>query len=100
LDCAPHFERTLYDNSQLAQVYLHARQVIGNGFFRLSVVREGYHPFQVAALGASNMQPASVPLLQDRGFVHGHAAAYMCRNCACQAPVTTPEALEEPFGLR
>lgn len=34
LDCAPHFERMLYDNTQLARVYLHAWQVTGNAFFR------------------------------------------------------------------
>jgi len=34
LDCAPHFERMLYDNAQLARVYLHAWQVTGNEFFR------------------------------------------------------------------
>jgi uncharacterized protein YyaL (SSP411 family) len=33
-DCAPHFERMLYDNAQLARVYLHAWQVTGNEFFR------------------------------------------------------------------
>jgi uncharacterized protein YyaL (SSP411 family) len=30
----PHFERMLYDNSQLARVYLHAWQVTGNDFLR------------------------------------------------------------------
>ena len=30
----PHFEKMLYDNSQLARVYLHAWQVTGNDFFR------------------------------------------------------------------
>ncbi len=34
MDCAPHFEKMLYDNSQLARVYLHAWQVTGNEFFR------------------------------------------------------------------
>jgi hypothetical protein len=34
LDCAPHFERMLCDNAQLARVYLHAWQVTGNEFFR------------------------------------------------------------------
>jgi uncharacterized protein YyaL (SSP411 family) len=34
LDCAPHFEKMLYDNSQLARVYLHAWQVTGSEFFR------------------------------------------------------------------
>ncbi len=30
----PHFEKMLYDNAQLARVYLHAFQVTGNPFFR------------------------------------------------------------------
>jgi uncharacterized protein YyaL (SSP411 family) len=30
----PHFERMLYDESQLARVYLHAWQLTGNAFFR------------------------------------------------------------------
>jgi hypothetical protein len=33
------------------------------------------------------------PLLADRGLVDGHASAYVCEHFACQAPVTTPEAL-------
>jgi uncharacterized protein YyaL (SSP411 family) len=34
LDCAPHFEKMGYDQSQLARVYLHAWQVTGNELFR------------------------------------------------------------------
>jgi uncharacterized protein YyaL (SSP411 family) len=34
LDCAPHFEKMLYDNAQLARVYLHAWQPTGNDFFQ------------------------------------------------------------------
>ncbi|MFZ5917608.1 MAG: thioredoxin domain-containing protein [Chloroflexota bacterium] len=34
---APHFEKMLYDNAQLARVYLHAWQVTGNGFLRTIV---------------------------------------------------------------
>jgi len=30
----PHFEKMLYDNAQLARVYLHAWQVTGNDFYR------------------------------------------------------------------
>jgi uncharacterized protein YyaL (SSP411 family) len=30
----PHFEKMLYDNAQLARVYLHAYQVTGNEFYR------------------------------------------------------------------
>ena len=59
----------------------------------LSVVHDGYRPFQEVALGAPSDQPPAVPLLQDRGLVDGQAAAYVCRDFACQAPVTEPDAL-------
>jgi uncharacterized protein YyaL (SSP411 family) len=36
---------------------------------------------------------APVPLLVGRGLVDGTAAAYVCRNFACQLPVTDPAAL-------
>jgi uncharacterized protein len=35
------------------------------------------------------------PLLADRGLVDGHASAYVCEHFACQAPVTTPDALTD-----
>lgn len=59
----------------------------------LNVVRDGYRPFQVVALGAPDGQPSAVPLLQDRGLVDEQAAAYVCRDFACQAPVTEPKDL-------
>ena len=59
----------------------------------LSVVRDGYRPFQVVALGGPSAQPSDVPLLQDRGMAAGEATAYVCRSFSCQAPVTEPEAL-------
>ena len=58
----------------------------------LDVVRHGYRPFQVVALGAPAAHLA-VPLLQDRGLVEGHAADYVCRESTCQAPVTETEGL-------
>jgi uncharacterized protein YyaL (SSP411 family) len=60
----------------------------------LSIVRDGYRPFQVVALGALGAQSPSVPLLQDRGLVEGQAAAYVCRDFACQAPIAKPEELQ------
>jgi len=65
----------------------------------LSVVRDGYRPFQVVALGAPNTQSPSVPLLKDRGLVEGQPAAYVCRNFTCQVLDTTPQALEEFLGV-
>jgi uncharacterized protein YyaL (SSP411 family) len=66
----------------------------------LSVVRDGYQPFQVVALGAPGTQPPAVPLLQDRGLVEGRSAAYVCRSFTCQAPVTRPEALRAQLEHR
>jgi uncharacterized protein YyaL (SSP411 family) len=66
----------------------------------LSVVRDGYRPFQVVALGAPGAQPPAVPLLHDRGLVEGQAAAYVCRNLTCQAPVTEPEFLRPALKPR
>lgn len=73
----------------------------------LSIVRDGYRPFQVVALGAPDGgnaadavgSIAAVPLLQNRGLVDGQAAAYVCRAFACQAPVTSPQALEQLLGV-
>ena len=60
----------------------------------LNVVREGYRPFQVVALGSLDAGSPSVPLLQDRGQLDGQATAYVCRDFACQAPITEQEVLE------
>jgi hypothetical protein len=48
-------------------------------------------PGAVLALGDGT--EATVPLLEGRGLVDGRAAAYVCRNFACQLPVTDPAAL-------
>ena len=34
--------------------------------------------------------PPPFPLLQGKGLVNGRAALYVCRNFACQAPITDP----------
>ena len=60
----------------------------------LRVTRDGFCPFQIVAAGAPSMQPSDVPLLVDRNVVQGQAAAYVCRNFSCQAPVTAAQELE------
>jgi len=55
----------------------------------LGVVRDGYRPHLVLATGEAD----GVPLLEGRGPVDGHAAAYVCERFVCQAPVTSPEEL-------
>ncbi|PZS22696.1 MAG: thioredoxin domain-containing protein, partial [Pseudonocardiales bacterium] len=50
------------------------------------VIRAEFRPHLVVAAGATG----SVPLLEGRTPVDGHAAAYVCEHFACQAPVTEP----------
>jgi uncharacterized protein YyaL (SSP411 family) len=66
----------------------------------LNVIRDGYQPFQVAALGAPDSQSPAVPLLQDRGLLDGRPAAYVCRDFTCQAPTTEPEVLQTQLARR
>ena len=66
----------------------------------LHVVHDFYRPFQVLALGTPDAQPHPVPLLQDRGLVKGRAAAYVCRDFTCQAPITAPEGLRAQLEHR
>jgi hypothetical protein len=51
----------------------------------LEVLRAEYRPNVVLAGGEGE-----VPLLEGRTPVDGRAAAYVCRNFACEAPVTEP----------
>jgi uncharacterized protein YyaL (SSP411 family) len=59
----------------------------------LHVVCDGYRPFQVVALGMPDTGPSAVPLLQDRELVDAQAAAYICHDFICQAPITETEGL-------
>ena len=66
----------------------------------LKVVRNGYRPFQVVALGGPAPDKPAVPLLRDRGLLDGQATAYVCRDFACQAPVKEPEKLQAQLAPR
>ena len=54
------------------------------------VVRRAFRPHLVLAGGERN----GVPLLEGREPVDGRAAAYVCEQFSCRAPVTEPEELE------
>jgi uncharacterized protein len=65
----------------------------------LGIAVSGFRPHQVVAYGpaaqAQGTGPApAVPLLEARELVDGQPAAYVCRDFACQTPVTTVEALQ------
>jgi uncharacterized protein YyaL (SSP411 family) len=51
--------------------------------------RRRYLPNAVLAVGGED----EVPLLTGRSRIEGRAAAYVCRNFACNLPVTSAEEL-------
>ncbi len=60
----------------------------------LRVVRGAFRPHLVLAAGDAD----GVPLLEGRGPVDGHAAAYVCERFVCQTPVTSPDELAAALG--
>jgi uncharacterized protein len=62
----------------------------------LDVIRAGFRPHQVVALGALHAgQPPAVPLLLDRPVAGSRATAYVCVRFVCQRPTTDPRVLAE-----
>jgi len=58
----------------------------------LAVVRSGYRPHQVVAVGGPEAG-AIIPLLADRPPVGGRPTAYVCLGFVCRTPVTDAAAL-------
>jgi uncharacterized protein YyaL (SSP411 family) len=68
--------------------------VVGSGADELlSELRSAYSPRSVLAISADASE--DVPLLIAREPVEGAAAAYVCRNFACERPVTSAEELAD-----
>ena len=73
--------------------------LVGEGLEPLERVVRGAHRPRVVLAGAPARSAApAVPLLEGRGPVEGRAAAYVCENFACRAPVTEPEELAALLG--
>ena len=56
-----------------------------------------YAPFSLQLRVTAEQQRALatvLPLIAEMKPLNGHATAYVCRNFACQAPITSDEALE------
>jgi len=66
----------------------------------LAQVYRAFLPTSVLAAAAPDDEAARalVPLLAGRGLVGGKATAYVCRNYACNLPVTEPEALQRQIS--
>jgi uncharacterized protein YyaL (SSP411 family) len=55
----------------------------------LAAVRGGYRPRVVSAAATLPLAPEAPALLHDRPLKASTATAYVCRNFACELPVTT-----------
>ncbi|HTP09625.1 MAG TPA: thioredoxin domain-containing protein, partial [Anaerolineae bacterium] len=63
----------------------------------LEVIRSGYRPHQVVALGPPDRLSA-IPLLLDRPVIDDCATAYVCVRFTCQLPTTNPQTLAEQLA--
>jgi uncharacterized protein YyaL (SSP411 family)/aryl-alcohol dehydrogenase-like predicted oxidoreductase len=54
-------------------------------------VARHFLPNRIIALHDPSLGPPALPLLQDKDLVQGKAALYVCREFACQTPVTRAE---------
>jgi uncharacterized protein len=61
----------------------------------LEVIRSGYRPHQIVAVGATPDRTSAIPLLFDRPTIDDRATAYVCVRFACQRPTTDPLVLAE-----
>jgi uncharacterized protein YyaL (SSP411 family) len=88
----PHLLRAIdFELSPTREVALVAETEIGELSALAAVVRDGLRPHVVLAGGTAG---ASTPeLMLERRSVEGRAAAYVCEQFTCQAPVTEPAEL-------
>ena len=65
----------------------------------LEVVRQGYHPHRLVALGPFHSdRPSAIPLLQQRAASDRRATAYVCQQLSCQQPTTDPKVLRQQMA--
>ncbi len=66
----------------------------------IDVAQQPYRPNAITALAAQNVEgEADIPLLSYRVMRGGAPTVYVCRNFACQMPVTTAQEMEKLLGI-
>jgi len=98
----PHFEKMLYDNAQLARVYLHAWQVTGDPLYRRIVeealdyvVREMREP----AGGFFSAQDADTEGEEGRYFVWTPAEIVAVLDGSLDDPASTARLVMQAYGV-
>jgi uncharacterized protein YyaL (SSP411 family) len=59
----------------------------------LEAVHSRFLPQRVVALASADADTDLMPLLEGKSAPAGEARAYVCRNWACEAPVSAPKDL-------
>ena len=102
--CVHHFEKMLYDNSQLVQVYLHTWQVTGNDFFRTiteEILDYVKREMTYGGAGANDQQLRPGPQLPSNA--NGVAGFYSTQDADSEGKegkffVWTPDEIREVLG--
>jgi uncharacterized protein YyaL (SSP411 family) len=84
----------------IAEVALVGSPVAAETKSLLSVIREPYWPNVISALARQPVEGEhKIPLLSYRTLRQDKPTVYVCRNFACQMPVTTPDEVEKLLAV-
>ncbi len=64
----------------------------------LRIAQAAYQPRRILLLAGEKGLAQQVPELRGMDLIDGRSAAYVCRNFACELPITDPEALATKLG--
>jgi hypothetical protein len=64
----------------------------------LRIAQAAYQPRRILLLGGESELARQVPELRAMDLIDGRSAAYVCRNFACELPITEPKALAEKLA--
>jgi len=64
----------------------------------LRIAQLAYQPRRILLLAGEKGLVQQVPELRGMDLIDGRSAAYVCRNFACELPITDPEALATKLG--
>ena len=78
------------------QIVIATRNPTGDPLLRIA--QAAYQPRRILLLAGEKGLAQQVPELRGMDLIDGRSAAYVCRNFACELPITDPEALATKLG--
>ena len=77
--------------------FMMSQYPLGFGQWLLRIAQNGYQPYQIVAVGASDSE-IMLPAFQDHDQLGDRATAYVRASFACQVPVADPDELRALLG--